>query len=40
MPAGPDETTDEIRLDTAFAEVGEACAEIPRESQEGTWITG
>jgi leucyl/phenylalanyl-tRNA--protein transferase len=29
----------EIRLDTAFARVIEACAEVPREGQDGTWIT-
>lgn len=29
----------EIRLDTAFDQVIEACAEVPREDQDGTWIT-
>jgi leucyl/phenylalanyl-tRNA--protein transferase len=29
----------EIRYDTAFAEVIEACAEISRHGQSGTWIT-
>ena len=29
----------EIRLDTAFARVIEACASAPREDQDGTWIT-
>jgi leucyl/phenylalanyl-tRNA---protein transferase len=29
----------EIRLDTAFAEVIDACACMPREGQDGTWIT-
>lgn len=29
----------EVRLDTAFAEVIRACAEIPRPDQDGTWIT-
>lgn len=29
----------ELRLDTAFAEVVEACAETPRPDQDGTWIT-
>lgn len=29
----------EIRIDTAFAEVINACAAIPRPGQEGTWIT-
>ncbi len=29
----------DIRLDTAFADVIEACAETPREGQDGTWIT-
>lgn len=29
----------EIRIDTAFAEVVEACREIPRSGQDGTWIT-
>ncbi len=29
----------EIRMDTAFADVVESCAEIPRERQDGTWIT-
>jgi len=30
----------EVRLDTAFREVIEACARAPRPGQEGTWITG
>ena len=29
----------ELRLDTAFAEVLEACAETARPDQDGTWIT-
>lgn len=29
----------EIRLDTAFREVLQACAEAPRPGQSGTWIT-
>lgn len=29
----------EVRLDTAFADVIRACAEIPRPEQDGTWIT-
>jgi len=29
----------EIRIDTAFAEVINACAATPRPGQEGTWIT-
>lgn len=29
----------EIRLDTAFAEVIDRCAEAPRKGQDGTWIT-
>ncbi len=29
----------EVRLDTAFASVVSACAEIPRDGQPGTWIT-
>ena len=29
----------EIRLDTAFTQVIEACADMPREDQDGTWIT-
>ena len=29
----------EVRLDTAFAEVTEACARRPRPGQSGTWIT-
>ena len=29
----------EIRFDTAFREVIEACAAVPRPGQEGTWIT-
>lgn len=29
----------EVRLDTAFADVVEACASVPRPDQEGTWIT-
>lgn len=29
----------EIRLDSAFAEVVRACAEMPRPDQAGTWIT-
>lgn len=29
----------EIRLDTAFREVIERCASVPREGQHGTWIT-
>lgn len=32
--------TYEIRLDTAFREVMEACAETKRPDQDGTWITG
>jgi leucyl/phenylalanyl-tRNA--protein transferase len=28
-----------IRLDTAFARVIEACAQVPRDGQDGTWIT-
>jgi len=31
--------TFEVRIDTAFREVIEACAEAPREGQRGTWIT-
>lgn len=31
--------TFEVRLDTSFAEVIHACAEIPRKGAEGTWIT-
>jgi leucyl/phenylalanyl-tRNA--protein transferase len=30
----------QVRLDTAFAEVIGACAEVPRAGQRGTWITG
>ncbi|MDP2133876.1 MAG: leucyl/phenylalanyl-tRNA--protein transferase [Sulfuritalea sp.] len=30
----------ELRLDTAFATVIDACASKPREGQPGTWITG
>jgi leucyl/phenylalanyl-tRNA--protein transferase len=30
----------EIRLDTAFADVIDACAQSPRPGQNGTWITG
>jgi leucyl/phenylalanyl-tRNA--protein transferase len=30
----------ELRLDTAFRAVMEACAEAPRPGQDGTWITG
>lgn len=29
----------DIRLDTAFAQVVEACASVPRPGQDGTWIT-
>jgi leucyl/phenylalanyl-tRNA--protein transferase len=29
----------DIRFDTAFAEVVEACADTPRPDQDGTWIT-
>jgi leucyl/phenylalanyl-tRNA--protein transferase len=29
----------EVRLDTAFADVIRACAEVPRRGEEGTWIT-
>lgn len=29
----------EVRFDTAFKEVIEACAQVPRIGQEGTWIT-
>jgi leucyl/phenylalanyl-tRNA--protein transferase len=29
-----------LRLDTAFRAVMEACAEVPRPGQDGTWITG
>jgi leucyl/phenylalanyl-tRNA--protein transferase len=29
----------EVRLDTAFADVIRACAEVPRRGAEGTWIT-
>lgn len=29
----------EVTVDTAFREVIEACGEVPREGQEGTWIT-
>jgi leucyl/phenylalanyl-tRNA--protein transferase len=29
----------EVRLDTAFADVVHACAEVPRPGAEGTWIT-
>jgi leucyl/phenylalanyl-tRNA--protein transferase len=29
----------DVRVDTAFAAVIEACAEAPREGQRGTWIT-
>lgn len=29
----------EIRIDTAFANVVEACREMPRSGQDGTWIT-
>ena len=29
----------EIRMDTAFAAVIEACASVPRPGQDGTWIT-
>lgn len=29
----------ELRVDTAFARVLERCARIPREGQQGTWIT-
>ncbi|MGE3536710.1 MAG: leucyl/phenylalanyl-tRNA--protein transferase [Candidatus Tectimicrobiota bacterium] len=31
--------TFEVRCDTAFAQVMQACAETPRPGQEGTWIT-
>lgn len=31
--------TYEIRLDTAFRDVIEACARVPRPGQSGTWIT-
>ena len=30
----------ELRLDTAFRAVMEACASVPRPGQDGTWITG
>lgn len=30
----------EIRLDSAFAEVVDECARVPRRGQDGTWITG
>lgn len=30
----------EVRFDTAFAEVIDACATAPRPGQDGTWITG
>lgn len=30
----------EIHVDTAFAEVVDACAQSPRPGQNGTWITG
>ncbi len=29
----------DVRLDTAFAEVIEACSHVPRPGQSGTWIT-
>ena len=29
----------EIRYDTAFAQVINACAEVPRKHEDGTWIT-
>lgn len=29
----------EVRLDTAFADVIQACASVPRKGQHGTWIT-
>lgn len=29
----------EVKYDTAFAEVIEACSRVPREGQDGTWIT-
>lgn len=29
----------EIRVDTAFRQVIEACSEVPRAGQDGTWIT-
>lgn len=29
----------EIRVDTAFREVMQACADMPREGQDGTWIS-
>lgn len=29
----------DIRLDTAFVRVIDACASVPREGQDGTWIT-
>ena len=32
-------TNYEVRLDTAFTEVMQACADKPREAQSGTWIT-
>jgi leucyl/phenylalanyl-tRNA--protein transferase len=31
--------TYEVRMDTAFTEVIEFCSKVPREGQEGTWIT-
>jgi len=31
--------TFKVTFDTAFAEVIRACAEVPRKSQDGTWIT-
>ena len=33
-------STWEIRADTAFDRVVDACASIPRRGQDGTWITG
>lgn len=30
----------EIRIDSAFEQVIEACGNVPREGQDGTWITG
>ncbi len=31
--------TFELRIDTAFSSVIEACSTVPREDQDGTWIT-
>lgn len=32
--------TYQLRADSAFTEVLQACAEVPRPGQDGTWITG